>query len=89
MTRFLAAAALGICVLGSGAATAEDCGANCDYWHYYGPSNFSYIRPGLLGYPICDRQGNCAPYLTYTYPGQRTGRIIIRPAPRAGRRNAE
>ena len=37
------------------------------------------IQPGLLGYPICDRQGNCAPHLAYTYPGRRHGRITIRP----------
>jgi hypothetical protein len=77
--------AAGLCVLilfGSRAALAEDCSPHCDFWHYYGPYDFSYIRPGLLGYPICDRQGNCAPHLVYTQPDHRTGRITVTVRPR-------
>jgi len=85
MTGFLATAILGLSLFGSTAARAEDCGAHCDYWHNYGPYDFSYIQPGLLGYPICDRQGNCAPHLAYVYPGRRYGRVTIRPVVRAPR----
>jgi hypothetical protein len=60
-------------------ARAETCSLNCDYWHNYGPYDFSYVTPGLLGYPRCDRQGNCSPYLNYVYPGRRYGRITVRP----------
>jgi len=73
------AAAPAACLLGCGPASAQDCSPHCDYWHYYGPYDFSYISPGLIGYPRCDRQGNCSPYLTYVYPGRRQGRVIVRP----------
>ena len=52
MARMLTAAILGFSLFGSGVAVAEDCGAHCDYWHNYGPYDYSYIQPGLLGYPI-------------------------------------
>jgi hypothetical protein len=80
MLRCLASAILGFFLVAPDAALAEDCAPHCDYWHYYGPYDFSYIKPGMLGYPICDRQGNCSPYLVYTYAGRRYGRITIRPA---------
>jgi hypothetical protein len=54
MLRYSAFAALGFCLLGSDAVWAGDCSPHCDYWHYYGPYDFSYIRPGLFAYPICD-----------------------------------
>lgn len=76
-----ALAILSSVALSSGVASATDCLPHCNYVHDYGPYDFSYIRPGLVGYPICDRRGNCAPYLTYRYTGHaRPGvRIIIRP----------
>ena len=80
MLRYLALTILGFFLLGSAAASAEDCSPHCDYWHYYGPYDFSYIRPGMFGYPICDRQGSCSPHLIYTYPGHRYGRVTVRPA---------
>jgi len=89
MTKFLPAAGLCLAVLGSPAARAEECGEHCDYRHNYGPYDFSYIQPGLLGYPICDREGNCSPRLTYTYPGRRYGRITIRPVSKPARRTGE
>jgi hypothetical protein len=79
MLRYFASAILGFVLLGSDAAGAEDCAPHCDYWHNYGPYDFNYIKPGLLGYPICDQQGSCSPYLVYTYPGRRYGRITVRP----------
>ena len=62
-------------------AAAADCINHCDYWHYYGPYDFSYISPGLVGYPRCDRLGNCSPNLIYVspYPGRWQKRITIRP----------
>jgi hypothetical protein len=66
-------------LLGSDAALADACSPHCDYWHYYGPYDFSYLRPGLVGYPLCDRQGNCAPHLVYTYPGRPLYTITIHP----------
>jgi hypothetical protein len=80
MFRYFASAILGFFLFGSGTVLAEDCSPHCDYWHNYGPYDFSYIKPGMLGYPICDQQGKCSPYLVYTYPGRRYGRITIRPA---------
>ena len=74
---------LGLFLLGSDAALAQSCTTHCDYWHYYGPYDFSYVRPGLLGYPICDRQGNCAPHLVYTSPGRSGVTITVHPRGRA------
>jgi hypothetical protein len=86
MLRIFAAAFLGFTVLQSGAAWAIDCSPHCDYNHDYGPYDFTYVRPGLFGYPVCDRQGNCSPQLVYRYSGvPRPGvAITIRPtrAPR-------
>jgi hypothetical protein len=64
----------------AGPAAAEGCGPRCDYWHYYGPYDFTYISPGLFAYPRCNQQGNCSPYLTYVYSGRRYGRVTVRPA---------
>jgi hypothetical protein len=66
MLRVFAAVFVGVLSFGSGAA-AQECYPHCDYWHYYGPLDFTYKRPGLFGYPVCDPLGNCAPYLRYTY----------------------
>ena len=68
-------------LLGSGMAWATDCSPYCDYVHDYGPYDFSWVRPGLTGYPVCDSQGNCAPHLIYVHPGRRHGQINIRPVP--------
>jgi hypothetical protein len=60
-------------------AAAGECSPHCDYWHYYGPYDFSYVSPGLAGYPRCNREGNCSPYLTYVYPDRWYVRITVRP----------
>ena len=79
MPRCLAAALLGLLVLGSTSARAEnDCTPYCDFLHYYGPQDFTYIRPGLFLYPRCGPSGNCSPYLISTYPRRPVGRIIVR-----------
>ncbi|HLH98923.1 MAG TPA: hypothetical protein VKW08_27755 [Xanthobacteraceae bacterium] len=68
----------------STSVAADDCSPHCDYWHDYGPYDFSYISPGLVGYPHCNREGNCSPYLTYVYPERRHLRITVRPLRGAG-----
>lgn len=81
--RRIAVTNFALLVLLAGAAVpaaAEDCGTVCDYWHYYGPYDFTYISPGLFAYPRCDRQGNCSPHLSYFYSNRRYGRITVRPA---------
>jgi hypothetical protein len=45
MLRCLASAILGFFLVAPDAALAEDCAPHCDYWHYYGPYDFSYIKP--------------------------------------------
>jgi hypothetical protein len=84
MLRILATAVLSL-LWGAGAAMAVDCAPNCDFVHDYGPYDFSYIRPGLAGIPVCDRQGNCSPHLVYIYSGHFLPqiRIIVRPTRRA------
>lgn len=71
---------------GSAAAAADSCSPHCDYNHYYGPYLFSYEEPGLYGYPVCSRTGNCSPFLAYgrspywsfSYTVEQRGRITIR-----------
>jgi hypothetical protein len=77
MLIFFAAANLILFLFGSNTVLAEDCSPHCDYWHNYGPYDFSYIRPGLIGYPICDQQGNCSPHLIYIYPDHQHSRVTI------------
>jgi hypothetical protein len=79
----LAVGILALGVLLSGPAAAGDCSSHCDYWHYYGPYDFTYISSGLYGYPVCDRHGSCSPFLTYVYSSRWHGRVTVRPA-RAG-----
>ena len=67
MVGLFAAVLFGLLFFGSSPASAEDCYPHCDYWHDYGPYDFTYRRPGLYGYPICSPRGDCAPYLAYTY----------------------
>ena len=78
MKLFAIAAVLSFFFFGSEVVSA-DCSERCDHYHDYGPYDFSYIQPGLLGWPVCDRQGNCSPYLIYTHPGYRRGQITVRP----------
>jgi len=78
MLRLPAAALFGLVLAGSGAASAEQCYPVCDYYHDYGPQDFTYVRPGLYGFPRCGPSGDCSPYLVYTYPIRRQGRITIR-----------
>jgi hypothetical protein len=87
LPRIFAIAAFGA-LFGSAAWAEVDCHPHCDYWHYYGPYDFTYKRPGLFGYPVCDARGNCAPYLRYTYQRGYAPRksVTIRVRPRPQRR---
>ena len=69
-------------LLAAGPAAAEiDCSPYCDFTHYYGPHDFTYVRPGLYLYPRCGPSGNCSPYLVSSrrYYGRITVRTIARP----------
>jgi hypothetical protein len=72
--------ALGLAGLAPSPARAEQlCYPRCDYTHYYGPFDFTYIQPGLFAWPRCGPQGDCAPHLAYTTGiVRRTGRITVR-----------
>jgi hypothetical protein len=63
---------------GTGAVSAEECFPHCDYRHYYGPYDFTYVQPGLFAYPRCDLRGDCSPQLAYSTTGFRRGRITVR-----------
>ena len=77
MLKVLPAAVLFAFVLASGAALAYDCAPHCDYVHDYGPYDLSWVAPGLVGYPVCDRAGNCSPHLVYRQFGPRRVGITI------------
>jgi hypothetical protein len=72
-------ASLAVLLAGARAATAQEvCFPHCDYDHYYGPTDLTYVRPGLFGYlHHCGPQGNCAPYQTLA-PSVPQGRITVR-----------
>ena len=82
MRRFLAAALLSsVPLLGAEtrAVSAAECYPHCDYNHYYGPSDFTYVRPGLYGYPVCGPRGECSPNLVYSTTGvRRRGQVTVR-----------
>jgi hypothetical protein len=83
MPILFAAALLGFLSIGTRSAPAAECYPHCDYNHYYGPFDFTYIQPGLFGYPRCNPRGDCAPDLVYSTSGYSTsgirrGRITVR-----------
>jgi hypothetical protein len=63
------------------AAAAVDCSPYCDFTHYYGPQDFTYVRPGLYVYPRCGPSGNCSPYLVSS-SRRYYGRVRVRSVPR-------
>jgi hypothetical protein len=83
MLRWLAAAIVGFVLFAPGRASAQSCYPHCDYVHYYGPRDYTYMRPGLYGYPNCTPRGTCTPFLTYRYSYTRdsypTLRFTVRP----------
>jgi hypothetical protein len=63
----------------AGGALAAECYPHCDYVHNYGPYDFTYVRPGLYGYPLCNVRGECVPNLVYSTSGRaRRGNIEVR-----------
>jgi hypothetical protein len=60
------------------ATPAAECYPHCDYNHYYGPLDFTYVRPGLYGYQVCGPRGECFPNPVYSTTRVRTGQITIR-----------
>ena len=85
MPRIVAAAVCMLLGLAAGPAAADvDCAPYCDFTHYYGPYDFTYVRPGLYLYPYCGPSGSCSPYLVTSaarYRGRVTVRSIARPVP--------
>lgn len=77
MLKILPPAVLCVLVATFGVAFASDCAPHCDYVHDYGPYDLSWVSPGLVGIPVCDRQGNCSPHLVYRRFGRPWPRITI------------
>jgi hypothetical protein len=84
MLRLFALTVAGFILGWPGIAFAYDCAPHCDYVHDYGPVDLSWVSPGLFGYPVCDREGNCSPHLVYRRFGQPWPgvAITVRPTPR-------
>ena len=78
MFRVLMTAMLALFCIGMRSAPAAECYPYCDFTHYYGPFDFTYVRPGLYGYPICGPRGYCSPNLVYSTSGFRRGTITVR-----------
>jgi hypothetical protein len=81
MLRVAAFVLLGFVLFAPAPASARiECAPHCDYNHDYGPYDFTYIRPGLYGYPRCNALGECLPHLGYIYSYPRYDvRIRTRP----------
>jgi hypothetical protein len=96
MSRPIAAIiALILCLAAGPAAAQSDCTPYCDFNHYYGPQDFTwvkpggygrqqfiYLRPGLFLHPYCDPSGYCSPYLLSSeqrFRGRVTVRTVTRP----------
>ena len=83
--RLFAVLCLWLC--GAGGALAVECFPYCDYVHNYGPYDFTYVRPGLYGYPLCNVRGECLPNLVYSTSGRaRRGNVEVRFISRPHRR---
>jgi hypothetical protein len=78
MLKHFVLAILAFVCVGTDPVSAAECYPHCDYTHYYGPFDFTYVAPGLFGYPLCGLRGNCSPQLAYSTSGVRQGRITVR-----------
>jgi hypothetical protein len=78
MPKHFVLAVLAFLCVGTHDVSAAECFPHCDYTNYYGPFDFTYIQPGLYGYPLCGPRGNCSPQLAYSISGVRRGRITVR-----------
>ena len=76
-------AVLGLTLVSAGTVLAAECFPYCDYNHNYGPYDFTYVKPGLYGYPTCGPRGYCLPRLSYSVSGRTPrGNIEVRTIPR-------
>ena len=75
MPRLIAAAIL-LALLPSAALAEVDCAPNCDFTHYYGPYDYTWVRPGLFLYARCGPSGYCSPYVISS--SHYRGRVTIR-----------
>ena len=80
MPKAIAAAIL-VLLAAAPAAAEVGCAPYCDFTHYYGPQDFTWVRPGLYLYPACGPSGYCSPYLVSSrrYVGRVTVRSLGRP----------
>jgi hypothetical protein len=91
MSRPIAAIIALLVCLGAGSASAQSCVPYCDFNHYYGPQDFTwvqpggygrqqfiFVRPGLFLHPYCGPSGYCSPHLLSSQPRFR-GRVTVRP----------
>jgi hypothetical protein len=86
MLRLLAVIVCVVVSLAARSASAAECYPHCDYTHYYGPADLTYVQPGLFGYPRCGPRGHCSPNLAYAYSDPRLGRYaVFYRGPRTGR----
>lgn len=96
MSRLSAAGIALFLSFAPGLALAQsDCTPYCDFTHYYGPRDFTwvlpggygpdhsiYVRPGLFLHPYCDPSGYCSPHLlssSQRFRGRVTVRGVARP----------
>ena len=97
MPRLVAAAIALFLWLAPGPVSAEvGCAPTCDFNHYYGPQDFTwvqpggygpqqfiYLRPGLFRHPYCGPSGYCSPYLlssSQRFRGRVTVHSLARPS---------
>jgi hypothetical protein len=95
MSRPIAAIIALLLCLSAGSASAQSgCVPYCDFTHYYGPLDFTwvqpggygrqqsiYVRPGLFLHPYCGPSGYCSPYLLSSKQRFR-GRVTVHTATR-------
>ena len=96
MSRPIAAiTALLLCLAAGPAAAQSSCVPYCDFNHYYGPQDFTWVKPGGYGrqqfifvppglflHPYCGPSGYCSPYLLSSaqrFRGRVTVRTVTRP----------
>ena len=85
MSKTIAIAAATVALLAAAPAAAEvGCDPYCDFMHYYGPHDFTYVRPGLYAYPYCGPSGYCSPHLVSS-SRRYLGRVTVRPVVRSVR----
>jgi len=82
MPKLIVAAIAAALAFTTGPAAAEvGCAPNCDFTHYYGPYDYTWVRPGLFVFALCGPSGYCSPHLIRSsrYRGTVTIRTLARP----------